>query len=228
MCFLGTLTDVVTGGGDGRRGGRHGPARCGNAAGRGYGRRNAQVVMAARRALRALRLPTPLRPSPPLPRRRRRWRPRTTSCSPRQAEVFAGAFQDLSQVAGAQPVGWKMTTDAVRHAARGHGRGGPSIRRTAWAARWPTAASAPWGSVAYLDDAAFDDYAKSLGLTRRLSRSGAPAGHRLAQGYGNNGSVYQLLNVLREPGTLRPFGGDLSRRAGGGHRRRRNIRRGQC
>lgn len=59
------------------------------------------------------------------------------------------------------------------------------------------------GSVAYLDDAAFDDYAKSLGLDPADFRD--PAHLRaivLAQGYGNNGSVYQLLNVLREPGTL--------------------------
>ena len=55
------------------------------------------------------------------------------------------------------------------------------------------------GSVAYLDDAAFDDYAKSLGLDPADFRD--PAHLRaivLAQGYGNNGSVYQL----REPGTL--------------------------
>ena len=59
------------------------------------------------------------------------------------------------------------------------------------------------GSVAYLDDAAFDDYAKSLGLDPADFRD--PAHLRaiaLAQGYGNNGSVYQLLDILREPGTL--------------------------
>ena len=59
------------------------------------------------------------------------------------------------------------------------------------------------GSVAYLDNATFDDYAKSLGLDPADFRD--PAHVRaiaLAQGYGNNGSVYQLLNVLREPGTL--------------------------
>lgn len=59
------------------------------------------------------------------------------------------------------------------------------------------------GSVAYLDDAAFDDYAKSLGLNPADFRD--PEHLRaiaLARGYGNNGSVYQLLDILREPGTL--------------------------
>ena len=60
------------------------------------------------------------------------------------------------------------------------------------------------GSVAYLDNATFDDYAKSLGLNPADFRD--PDHVRaiaLAQGYGNNGSVYQLLNVLRQPGHWR-------------------------
>lgn len=121
----------------------------------------------------------------------------------RQAEVFAGAFQDLSQAAGAQPVGWKMTADIYAMlpeamagdalADEGNGTGGKMADGNIGAV----------GSVAYLDDAAFDDYAKSLGLNPADFRD--PSHVRaiaLARGYGNNGSVYQLLNVLREPGTL--------------------------
>lgn len=121
----------------------------------------------------------------------------------RQAEVFAGAFHDLSQVDNAQPVGWKMGTglyamlpevmagEALANAENGAG------------GKMADGRIGTMGSVAYLDNATFDDYAKSLGLNPADFRD--PDHVRaiaLAQGYGNNGSVYQLLNVLREPGTL--------------------------
>lgn len=120
-----------------------------------------------------------------------------------QAQVFAGAFADLSQVAGAQPAGWKLTADiyAILPAAMAgdaladasNGMGGTMADGNIGTV----------GSVAYLDDAAFDEYAESLGLDPADFRD--PAHLRaiaLAQGYGNNGSVYQLLDILREPGTL--------------------------
>lgn len=121
----------------------------------------------------------------------------------RQAEVFSGAFQDLSRVDNARPVGWKMGAglDALLPEAMAgealinqeSGTGGKMVDGRVGAV----------GSVTYLDDAAFDDYAKSLGLNPADFRD--PSHLRaiaLAQGYGNNGSVYQLLDVLREPGAL--------------------------
>jgi len=120
-----------------------------------------------------------------------------------QAKVFAGAFQDLSQVAGAQPVGWKMGTGL--YAMLPEAMAGEALvdQENGMGGKMADGRVGTVGSVAYLDDAAFDDYAKSLGLDPADFRD--PAHLRaiaLAQGYGNNGSVYQLLNVLREPGTL--------------------------
>ena len=121
----------------------------------------------------------------------------------RQAEVFAGAFQDLSQVAGAEPAGWKMGTGL--YAMLPEAMAGEALvdQENGMGGKMADGRVGTVGSVAYLDDAAFDDYAKSLGLDPADFRD--PAHLRaiaLAQGYGNNGSVYQLLNVLREPGTL--------------------------
>lgn len=120
-----------------------------------------------------------------------------------QAQVFADAFADLSQVAGAQPVGWKMTADvyAILPAAMA----GDALADTSngTGGKMADGNIGTVGSVTYLDDASFDDYAKSLGLNPADFRD--PAHLRaiaLAQGYGNNGSVYQLLDILREPGTL--------------------------
>lgn len=120
-----------------------------------------------------------------------------------QAKVLAGAFQDLSQVAGAQPVGWKMGTGL--YAMLPEAMAGEALvdQENGMGGKMADGRVGTVGSVVYLDDAAFDDYAKSLGLDPADFRD--PAHLRaiaLAQGYGNNGSVYQLLNVLREPGTL--------------------------
>lgn len=121
----------------------------------------------------------------------------------RQAEVFAGAFHDLSQVDNAQPVGWKMGTGL--YAMLPEAMAGEALANAENGAGGKMADGriGTMGSVAYLDNATFDDYAKSLGLNPADFRD--PDHVRaiaLAQGYGNNGSVYQLLNVLREPGTL--------------------------
>ena len=121
----------------------------------------------------------------------------------RQAEVFAGAFHDLSRVAGAQPVGWKMTSDAYAIVPAAMAGEAVVDQESGMGGKMVDGRVGTVGSVAYLDDAAFDDYAKSLGLNPADFRD--PEHLRaiaLARGYGNNGSVYQLLDILREPGTL--------------------------
>lgn len=171
--FLGTLTDVVTGGGE----------------------------MAGEVGVMAqLDMETPQPAAPTTPEA---VAAANNELFASQAKVFAGAFQDLSQVAGAQPVGWKMGTGL--YAMLPEAMAGEALvdQENGMGGKMADGHVGTEGSVAYLDDAAFDDYAKSLGLDPADFRD--PAHLRaiaLAQGYGNNGSVYQLLNVLREPGTL--------------------------
>lgn len=171
--FLGTLTDVVTGGGE--------------LAG--------EVGVMAQ-----LDVETPQAAAPATPEA---VAAANNELFARQAEVFAGAFHDLSQVAGAEPVGWKMGTGL--YAMLPEAMAGEALvdQENGMGGKMADGRVGTVGSVAYLDDAAFDDYAKSLGLDPADFRD--PAHLRaiaLAQSYGNNGSVYQLLNVLREPGTL--------------------------
>ena len=171
--FLGTLTDVVTGGGE----------------------------MAGEVGVMAqLDMETPQPAAPMTPEA---VAAANNELFARQAEVFAGAFHDLSQVADAEPVGWKMGTGL--YAMLPEAMAGEALvdQENGMGGKMADGRVGTVGSVAYLDDAAFDDYAKSLGLDPADFRD--PAHLRaiaLAQGYGNNGSVYQLLNVLREPGTL--------------------------
>lgn len=171
--FLGTLTDVVTGGGE----------------------------MAGEVGVMAqLDMETPQPAAPTTPEA---VATANNELFASQAKVFAGAFQDLSQVAGAQPVGWKMTSDAYAIVPAAMAGEALVDQESGMGGKMVDGRVGTVGSVAYLDDAAFDDYAKSLGLNPADFRD--PEHLRaiaLARGYGNNGSVYQLLDILREPGTL--------------------------
>lgn len=171
--FLGALTDVVTGGGE----------------------------MAGEVGVMAqLDMETPQPAAPTTPEA---VATANSELFARQAEVFAGAFHDLSRVAGAQPVGWKMTSDAYAIVPAAMAGEALVDQESGMGGKMVDGRVGTVGSVAYLDDAAFDDYAKSLGLNPADFRD--PEHLRaiaLARGYGNNGSVYQLLDILREPGTL--------------------------
>ena len=202
--FLGTLTDVVTGGGE--MAGEVGvmaqldaetPQDAGTVDG------NAQVSDGSATGVEGAATPDAAATQPAAPTTPEAVAAANNELFASQAKVFAGAFQDLSQVAGAQPVGWKMGTGL--YAMLPEAMAGEALvdQENGMGGKMADGRVGTVGSVAYLDDAAFDDYAKSLGLDPADFRD--PAHLRaivLAQGYGNNGSVYQLLNVLREPGTL--------------------------
>lgn len=202
--FLGTLTDVVTGGGE--MAGEVGvmaqldaetPQDAGTVDG------SAQAGDGSATGAEGAATPDAAATQPAAPTTPEAVATANNELFASQAKVFAGAFQDLSQVAGAQPVGWKMGTGL--YAMLPEAMAGEALvdQENGMGGKMADGRVGTVGSVAYLDDAAFDDYAKSLGLDPADFRD--PAHLRaiaLAQGYGNNGSVYQLLNVLREPGTL--------------------------
>lgn len=120
-----------------------------------------------------------------------------------EAAEFAKAYDYLAASNGARGIGWLLRSDAamtlpesmVGDAFRTEGGidGGRMVD-----GRFGTT-----GTVLYLDNAAFDAYAQSLGLNPADFREdGTVRAIALAQGYGNNGDVYQLLDILREPGTI--------------------------
>lgn len=202
--FLGTLTDVVTGGGE--MAGEVGvmaqldaetPQDAGTVDG------NAQVSDGSATGAEGAATPDAAATQPAAPTTPEAVAAANNELFASQAKVFAGAFQDLSRVAGAQPVGWKMTSDAYAIVPAAMAGEALVDQESGMGGKMVDGRVGTVGSVAYLDDAAFDDYAKSLGLNPADFRD--PEHLRaiaLARGYGNNGSVYQLLDILREPGTL--------------------------
>ena len=113
--FLGTLTNVVTGGGEPAGQWASGPSWMRRRPRTKDGRRErAKLMTEARRLAKAMLQPAVLRlpralPSP-LPRRLEAVAAATTSCSQRRPRC-SPMPSPISQVAGAQPVGWKMTAD---------------------------------------------------------------------------------------------------------------------
>ncbi len=120
-----------------------------------------------------------------------------------EAAVFAEAFDALGALPNASPVGWKLGGDAnvvlpASMVGEAFTNEDGLLGGVMADGRYGTVAS-----LVYLDDASFDAYAREAGLDPADFRD--PAHLRaiaLGQGYGNNGSVYQLLDVLREPGVV--------------------------
>ncbi len=120
-----------------------------------------------------------------------------------EAAEFAKAYDYLAESNGAQGIGWLLRSDAAMSLPESmvgeafRVEGGIDGGKVA-DGRFGTV-----GTILYLDNDAFDSYAQSLGLNPADFRDGEhPRAIALAQGYGNNGDVYQLLDILREPGTV--------------------------
>ncbi|MEC4273125.1 ABC transporter permease [Adlercreutzia sp. R25] len=120
-----------------------------------------------------------------------------------EAAVFAEAFDTLGALPNASPMGWKLSGDAnvvlpASMVGEAFTNEDGLMGGVMADGRYGTVAS-----LVYLDDASFDAYAREAGLDPADFRD--PVHLRaiaLGRGYGNNGSLYQLLDVLREPGVV--------------------------
>lgn len=144
-----------------------------------------------------------------------------------EAGIFAGAYEALGEVPEAEPLGWTLSGPVpliVPEAMAGSAlhandaiQGGPM-------------AGGDYGAMAiitYLDDASFDSFAAESGLDAAAYHDpDHPRAIGVAQAYGNDGSLYRLMDVLAGPGTVEVLTGavcngqaasrfDISYREGG-------------
>jgi len=130
-----------------------------------------------------------------------------------QAAVFGQAWEVLCATPDAEPVGWQlggyasiilpdaMAGKAYRVPANG-GVGG-QLADGRYAAN---------ALITYLDDASFDRLAAEHGLDAADYHDAAhPRAIGVAKGYGNDGTVYQLMDVLRSTGTVEVLAGGALR-----------------
>ena len=120
-----------------------------------------------------------------------------------EAAEFAKAYDYLAESNGARGIGWLLRCDAA--IALPESMVGDAFRIDGGidGGKIADGRCGTVGTILYLDNDAFDAYAQGLGLNPADFRDGEhPRAIALAQGYGNNGDVYQLLDILREPGTV--------------------------
>lgn len=120
----------------------------------------------------------------------------------KEAAVFQGTFEELSQAPNAEALGWTLTGNVM--ATLPMEMAGEGLLSTD-----DISAESPAGDgfvtearIAYVSDDAFDAYAEQVGLDPVAFREGAPRAIGVSKAYGNNGTTYSLLQMLREQGTV--------------------------
>lgn len=127
-----------------------------------------------------------------------------------QAALFARAYEAMAAVPDAQPQGWSLADSAsiimpetmAGSALQKEGsiEGGPL----------PDGSYGAMAAISYLDDETFDRFAAENGLDAADYHDAAqPRAIGVTQSYGTDGGVYQLLNVLSDPGTVEVITGAL-------------------
>lgn len=120
-----------------------------------------------------------------------------------EMRFFQNAYRDLSTAQGAVPQGWVLSGQIpvrVPEAMAGEAFGRSAVANGQRMVDGDVAAMA---RVCYVSDEAFDAYVAGLGLDpAAFHGEGARRAIGLSQAYGNDGKMYQLMEMLREPGTL--------------------------
>ncbi len=120
-----------------------------------------------------------------------------------EADIFAGGYEALREVPDTEPLGWTLSGPApiiVPEAMAG------AAMHTTDAIQGGPMANGSYGAMAvitYLDDASFDSFAAESGLDATAYHDpDHPRAIGVSQAYGNDGSLYQLMDVLAGPGTI--------------------------
>lgn len=115
---------------------------------------------------------------------------------------FQGVYDELSGAEGAVPRGWVLSGQIPVCVPASMVGAGLSTS-TATSQGMADGDVAAMARVFYVSDEAFDAYAAGLGLDpAAFHEAGARRAIGLSEAYGNDGRMYQLLEMLREPGTV--------------------------
>ena len=119
----------------------------------------------------------------------------------KEARVFADAYDQLSGASNAEGQGWKLTNSApliVPHSIAGSMYRSEDVHT---GGELSDGDYALYALMAYIDDASFDEYARSLGLDpSEYYDPEHPRAIGVSRCYGNDGSRYQLMEALQGTG----------------------------
>lgn len=120
-----------------------------------------------------------------------------------QMKAFEEFYDDLAATPNAAGIGWMLSARSI--ATLPSEMCGEAFDRTNSMKYAPleNGLRAADATIIYLDDEAFDEYARSIGQDpANYHDPDHPRAIALAQAYGNDGDKYQLLEVLRSTGTI--------------------------
>lgn len=123
-----------------------------------------------------------------------------------EVDTFKDAYGFLSESEGAVAKGWMasaMATAVLPSDMAARGLEG-SDDRLGCGGRSEDGDYLAQVQIDYIDDASFDEYATSLGLDPKdYHDANSPRAIGIKRSYGNDGSVYQLMDMLKDTGDIR-------------------------
>lgn len=120
-----------------------------------------------------------------------------------QMKAFEDFYDDLAATPNAAGIGWVLSARSI--ATLPSEMCGEAFDRASSIRHMPleNGQRAAAATITYLDDEAFDEYARSIGQDPTSYHDpDHPRAIALAQAYGNDGDKYQLLEVLRSTGSI--------------------------
>lgn len=132
----------------------------------------------------------------------------------KQADLYRQAYESLCTVPDTDPIGWRMNRSQVPVIMdadlAGDVLSDPNAAITLDGGPTTDGSVLANALITYLDDAYFDTYVANMGLTpAEYHDVEHPRAIGVAKGYGNNGQRYQLLEMMKQTGTVEVIQGGL-------------------
>lgn len=117
--------------------------------------------------------------------------------------IFQDAYSNLSAAPDAIPQGWRLTGEVSVEVPANMAGAAFQIEDNALYRKTPSGSFAATAHICYASDDEFNAYATDLGLDpATFYETDAIRAIGVAQAYGNDGSTYQLLEMLHQTGTV--------------------------
>lgn len=127
-----------------------------------------------------------------------------------EAKAFEGAYEYLGETPGADGQGWTLSSVLPVIVPREMAGSAFSDSKDISGGFMKDGNCATMVNMQYVDDAAFDDYVRSLGEDPAVYHDkDHPRVVGISKAYGNDGSSYQLLTTLQNTGNVEAIGGEV-------------------
>ena len=127
-----------------------------------------------------------------------------------EATAFEGAYEYLGETPGADGQGWTLSSVLPVIVPREMAGSAFSDSKDISGGFMKDGNCATMVNMQYVDDAAFDDYVRSLGEDPAVYHDkDHPRVVGISKAYGNDGSSYQLLTTLQNTGNVEAIGGEV-------------------